>query len=358
MEIMENIEFEEKVDIDDLVLTPKPMKLSEIDINDVKKEPQEEEKQNASFDSDHNVRKRFKLNMEENILKLYEDLDKERSESSTLDLNVRRLLKIRQFVEEIAQHESVNYQMKSEIVSLKAKIVEITNEQEIALSRNAETMDKKIKELANNKQELQSVKVTNEELLQKIQELKLNKKTRIQEIKPFSCKYCNKSFFEVHEVKEHIKIHNPISEVEDLRNQVKSLKSQVEELDLKLKNSQTKLPSQTKKYVKPKITTTGTDSKFDGKKKDFECTTCHVGFTNNSNLKRHVSYVHEDGKPKRHSCPKCGKSFRTKEYVKEHVEVVHEGKKPFKCDYCDVCFGRKSDRKSHVTFKHKNVSTK
>ena len=52
---MENIEFEEKVDIDDLVFPSKPMKLSEIEINDIKKEPQEEEKQNASFESDHDV---------------------------------------------------------------------------------------------------------------------------------------------------------------------------------------------------------------------------------------------------------------------------------------------------------------
>ena len=47
-----------------------------------------------------------------------------------------------------------------------------------------------------------------------------------------------------------------------------------------------------------------------------------------------------------------GKSFGTKEYVKEHVEIVHEGKKPFKCEYCDVSFGRKPDLKKHVTYKH------
>ena len=102
--------------------------------------------------------------------------------------------------------------------------------------------------------------------------------------------------------------------------------------------------------------TTGTDSKFDGKKKDFECPTCHMAFTNNSNMKRHVSFIHEDGK--RHICPRCGKSFGTKEYVKEHVNIVHERKKPFKCDYCQLRFGRKSDLKSHVSFNHKNVSTK
>ena len=34
--MMENMEFEEKVDIADLVLPSKPMKLEEIEINDIK----------------------------------------------------------------------------------------------------------------------------------------------------------------------------------------------------------------------------------------------------------------------------------------------------------------------------------
>ena len=57
--------------------------------------------------------------------------------------------------------------------------------------------------------------MTNQELLQKIQELETNNNTfennvcleRNNEIKPFSCKYCDKTFVQVHEVKEHIKIH-------------------------------------------------------------------------------------------------------------------------------------------------------
>ena len=51
-------------------------------------------------------------------------------------------------------------------------------------------------------------------------------------------------------MKEHIKIHTSISEVEDLRNQVKSLKTQVEELEAKLKSSQSKLAFQTRKIKK------------------------------------------------------------------------------------------------------------
>ena len=78
--------------------------------------------------------------------------------------------------------------------------------------------------------------VTNQELLQEIQELKTNKNTSSLEsnlkIKPFSYKICCKAFHQVHEVKEHIKIHNPISEVEELRNQVKYLKTQVSQSKL------------------------------------------------------------------------------------------------------------------------------
>ena len=40
--MMENIDFEEKVAIDDLVLPSKPMEMAEIEINDIKQEPLEE----------------------------------------------------------------------------------------------------------------------------------------------------------------------------------------------------------------------------------------------------------------------------------------------------------------------------
>ena len=43
-----------------------------------------------------------------------------------------------------------------------------------------------------------------------VQELENNLSERNQEVKPFSCKFCDKSFAQVHEVKEHIKIHASI----------------------------------------------------------------------------------------------------------------------------------------------------
>ena len=73
--------------------------------------------------------------MEENILKLCEELDKEKSVNSATDFKLTRLIKIRQFVENISEYGSLE---------------------------------------------------------------------KSHEIKPFSCKFCDKSFFQVYEVKEHI----------------------------------------------------------------------------------------------------------------------------------------------------------
>ena len=52
------MDFEEKVDIDDLVLPSKPIKQVE------------KGNQRAAFESDHDVGKKYKVKMTENILKL------------------------------------------------------------------------------------------------------------------------------------------------------------------------------------------------------------------------------------------------------------------------------------------------
>ena len=148
--MMEDTEFEKKVDIDDLVLPSKPMNSAKIDFNDIKQEPFEaEEGQQAAFESYPDREKKFKLKMEENILELYVELDKEKSENSAMDFSLRRSLKIRQFVENIVQKDSLE---------------------------------------------------------------------RYHEIKLFPCKFCDQLFGKVHEVKEHVKIPNSISEIKDLKD--------------------------------------------------------------------------------------------------------------------------------------------
>jgi septal ring factor EnvC (AmiA/AmiB activator) len=103
-------------------------------------------------------------------------------------------------------------------------------------------------------------------------------------------------------VKEHIKIHTSISEVEDLRNQVKSLKTQVEELEAKLKSSQSKLAFQTRKIKKFK------------KKKKMESEQEILGHLASS----HISTL--EGSRKKRKVPK-------EEAVYETTVPVHEEKK-------------------------------
>ena len=140
--MIESIEFEEKVDIDDLVLPSKPMKMAVIEIKDIKQEPIEEQKKQNAFQLDHDEGKKFKLNMEEKILKMYEELDKEKSENPMMNLRERRSIKIRQFIGEYDNH---NNQMLSEIMSLKAKIVDVTEENKISMTLNAKTVNSLIK---------------------------------------------------------------------------------------------------------------------------------------------------------------------------------------------------------------------
>ena len=227
--MIDNIEFEEKVDIKKIVLIAEPTKIPKREFSDNENELIE----NAS--SIREERNNSSLNMEANILKLYEELDKEKYENRVMDFSLRRSLKIRQFVKrmkecdildsQIPELKKANNQMSTENTTLKARISEMTEEFKTILLLNAKntntiikmhekSLDDKTNELTDIKKELQSVKKTNHELLQKIRELDTNKNTFENnvpfEVKPFLCKYCDESFVQIHEVKEHIKIHESI----------------------------------------------------------------------------------------------------------------------------------------------------
>ena len=127
--------------------------------------------------------------MEEAILELNGkllELDKKKAENPMMDLSQIRSPILRQSIETFGENY---HQILQENVSLKAKIVKVTEEHKSEMSLNAKTMnhivkmhektqealDEKTNELANIKQELLSVNLTNQELLQKFQESKIVK---------------------------------------------------------------------------------------------------------------------------------------------------------------------------------------
>ena len=133
MAMVENIEFEEKPDIANLILPSKPIKLEKIESYHIKQEPLEEETHHADFESDLEVGREIKLKMEGDILKLFKELDKEKSENSPLDFSLRKSLKIRQIVENYTQLDPGLIRCPISRDN-KTKIVKITEEHKTAMS--------------------------------------------------------------------------------------------------------------------------------------------------------------------------------------------------------------------------------
>ena len=80
--------------------------------------------------------------MEEAILELYEELDKEKCKNPMMDLSQRRSLKIRKFTETIGKYDNP---LLREIASLKAKLVEVTEEHKVSMSLNSKTVNSLVK---------------------------------------------------------------------------------------------------------------------------------------------------------------------------------------------------------------------
>ena len=70
-----SIDFEESVDIDDLVPPSKHSKMGKMEIFDVKEEPFEENRC-TGLESVHDKKKQYELKIEDTILKMYEELDR------------------------------------------------------------------------------------------------------------------------------------------------------------------------------------------------------------------------------------------------------------------------------------------
>ena len=317
---VENIEFEEKVDIDALVL------------------PSE---------SAHDRKKQYRLEIKETILKLYEELDREKCENSIVDFSQKRSLRISEVVdkldlsekvvdelglsEKIVELESANNKMSSEIISLRAKIVKINEEHKMAMSLNTKTMMgivkthekgfvNKANELSQVKQEILNFKMTNLELSQKVQELENNSSERNQEVKPFSCKFCDKSFAEVHEVIEHIKIHASILKYNfrtrnstDCRDGLNKAVSLGEELEVKNDN-QSKI-----EYSPNLVNSVKTQHR---RKKDNNKNTKDL--KEDSNLKQKMN---NKGRKMPYSCRFCEKRFINENHWNVHERIHTDGKK-------------------------------
>ena len=388
--MMENIDFEEKVDIDDLVLPSKPTEMAEIEIKDIKQEPLE--------DAYHEKGNKFKQKMEENILRLFEELDKEKSEHSTMDFSLRRSLKIRQFVEKIADYGSLERSYESKPFSCKVcdasffQVHEVREHIKIHDSiSEVEDLRNQVKSLKNQVAELE-VKLKNDlirnenvESKQEIPEPKVDQKG-------------TKDILELTADKNQLKEKNNNAMKEKRKF---SCGGRGNTLNVKTKRTATTTTTTTTSTKRKCLVCPVCDKKLSGHlsthisavhegKKPFGCDSCGKYFAEKCKLKRHIAAVHEEDKPRKdkenHHCRICRKSFAQSSHVLLHIsavhennrqyqctvcqmafkekgkltrhyDVVHEKKKPFKCTSCSRAFGRKDKLKKHEKSCKKSTSS-
>lgn len=66
--------------------------------------------------------------------------------------------------------------------------------------------------------------------------------------------------------------------------------------------------------------------------KDFECSICRKRFITSTNLKYHLTRVHQG--VKKYACNQCDKSYFTLQHLKVH-QLSHLEKKAYTCDVCN-----------------------
>jgi hypothetical protein len=347
--LINSIKFEEKIDIDDLVLLPKQTGTPNMDTSNIKQEPVEN----------------FRSEMEKEITLLFEELDM----MSLHDYDQMRVKKVKELFEKYYQALSSREQGKSAVEtieknleakieneldkkmkqisiensSLQKKIVEITEEHKAAMALNSKTMNSIVtmheKALEDKTKELEVAKSTNLSLSKKIQELESiqtlhNKNDRntsetVSESqiytmktdfkqKPFKCESCDTSTI-VHERKKtreciicDLSFLLPEDFLDHVTNFHEGKKPQecdkAYQESLRCKICAKKLPN--------KVSLNSHIKGVHGTKK-FECGICHKKFSVNDHLKSH-SITHTERKL--FSCKSCPKEFKHKTSLNVHVK--------------------------------------
>lgn len=80
--------------------------------------------------------------------------------------------------------------------------------------------------------------------------------------------------------------------------------------------------------------------------KKYKCPHCHVGFSNNGQLKGHIR-IHTGERPYKCDEKNCGKTFTRNEELTRHKRI-HSGVRPFPCGTCGKKFGRRDHLKKHT----------
>ena len=393
--LRENIDFDEKVDIEDLVLPSEKTSTPNMENNDIKEEPMDPEFSSAQssqsvLSSYHSENEHFHHEIEKDIGKLFEELDmmsrykydqmrvrkvmqlvekyqridpKEQVSIERLEKNLEakttELNKLREEFKK-TQHEfdMKSNQMNIENNELKKKVIEITEERKVAMSLNYKTMNGIIKmhekALADKSDEIIKLK---KEILSTRHEFDI--KSNQMSPENSSLKKKVKEITEEHALSQNSKTTHSIVKMHEKALEDKTNK--LNEVKGGLQVAETNNLTFSKKIQKLELATNQVSNKnqdfkpnlksFDKKKmlenRDkelFECPSCKKTLGNKKSFDAHVKNKHET---KKFQCDDCGKKFGRKDYLKSHV-LQHSDEKLFACKNCPKKFKHESSLASHI----------
>ena len=89
--------------------------------------------------------------------------------------------------------------------------------------------------------------------------------------------------------------------------------------------------------------------------KQFKCNICDFETGHKPSLKKHIESIHEQ--IKQFKCNICDFETGHKQSLKRHIESIHEQIKPFKCKICDYKASHKHHIKKHIESVHEGLQS-
>ena len=140
------------------------------------------------------------------------------------------------------------------------------------------------------------------------------------EIKPFKCEMCDKSFPKRTPLERHIRVAKIYGDKRTCPNHI--LEQSLENvLCLNIAPTKFKIEIFCPKYLEIHSSTPAYYI-CSWKKRPFKCEVCDFRCSEKGTLKKHVSSVHK--KRKSFKCTLCGNSSSRNHHLKTHIESVHE----------------------------------
>lgn len=81
---------------------------------------------------------------------------------------------------------------------------------------------------------------------------------------------------------------------------------------------------------------------------NFVCKLCKLRYRTEDKLRAHIEKAHKEGEKRPHICSLCDARFKKVEHLKGHIDYKHSTEKRFQCELCDLKFRQKGEFNVHM----------